>query len=622
MDEFLDDGHLRRRAARRGGGRRARPGRPAAGRTPDRATEIALLRRMQRLGASARGPARRQGPRADHLPDRGLPPGRRHWTNERVVVFTEYRDTQSWLAELLRQEGLGGDRLALLHGGIAGRGAGAAQAGVPGRPHRPPGPHPARHRRRQRGHRPAEPLPPAGQLRHPVQPEPAGAAERPHRPARPAAQPRTSGTSSAPAGQTPVDAFEADLEFLSRVATKVAHDARTTSARSTPCSPTRCSGGCSARASTSTSTAADAGPQPAGPAGRHPTCATRSAGCAPTWTRPSRSCGITPPAVQRVVDTALELARQQPLRPHVDDRHADRRPLRRAAADRLLGARQRRAHREARRRRRAAAPAARHLRPAGRQPGPRRRRARPPQPPAGRHVDPAAARRRVQPRHRPAPGHRRGQRRPRAGGRAGRRVLPVRAGRRGRRPAARGGPLRRRVGAGAAAGSAAWRTSARSGGVLDRGADDRRARPPPDVQATARRALAAASPTAAVAAIEWRTKTRAAVAGAQAGPAAGGRAAADRRATSTSSPRTLRGALAPTTARPSTRCSAGSRRARPSEELAQYRRDRRSWEERLARSTPSATASSRRSTARYRDPQAHRFPVAVVFVVPKREAVR
>ncbi|MFC0865807.1 DISARM system SNF2-like helicase DrmD [Sphaerimonospora cavernae] len=43
----------------------------------------------------------------------------RHWTNERVVVFTEYRDTQTWLADLLHQEGLGGDRLALLHGGMA-----------------------------------------------------------------------------------------------------------------------------------------------------------------------------------------------------------------------------------------------------------------------------------------------------------------------------------------------------------------------------------------------------------------------------------------------------------------------------------------------------------------------
>jgi hypothetical protein len=41
-----------------------------------------------------------------------------HWTNERVVVFTEYRDTQLWLSALLRQQGLGGARLAELHGGL------------------------------------------------------------------------------------------------------------------------------------------------------------------------------------------------------------------------------------------------------------------------------------------------------------------------------------------------------------------------------------------------------------------------------------------------------------------------------------------------------------------------
>lgn len=38
--------------------------------------------------------------------------------DERVVVFTEYRDTQRWLANLLRQEGLAGPRLAELHGGM------------------------------------------------------------------------------------------------------------------------------------------------------------------------------------------------------------------------------------------------------------------------------------------------------------------------------------------------------------------------------------------------------------------------------------------------------------------------------------------------------------------------
>ncbi|MBN1170622.1 MAG: DISARM system SNF2-like helicase DrmD [Micromonosporaceae bacterium] len=46
-------------------------------------------------------------------------PGGR-WGDERVVVFTEYRDTQTWLERLLRQEGLGGDKLELLHGGLSG----------------------------------------------------------------------------------------------------------------------------------------------------------------------------------------------------------------------------------------------------------------------------------------------------------------------------------------------------------------------------------------------------------------------------------------------------------------------------------------------------------------------
>lgn len=38
--------------------------------------------------------------------------------NERVVVFTEYRDTQIWLKELLAQEGMAGDRVKLLYGGM------------------------------------------------------------------------------------------------------------------------------------------------------------------------------------------------------------------------------------------------------------------------------------------------------------------------------------------------------------------------------------------------------------------------------------------------------------------------------------------------------------------------
>jgi SNF2 family DNA or RNA helicase len=38
--------------------------------------------------------------------------------DERVIVFTEYIDTQTWLAELIDASGLGGDRLGLLFGGM------------------------------------------------------------------------------------------------------------------------------------------------------------------------------------------------------------------------------------------------------------------------------------------------------------------------------------------------------------------------------------------------------------------------------------------------------------------------------------------------------------------------
>lgn len=41
------------------------------------------------------------------------------WSNERVVIFTEYRATLNWLQELFAMEGLAGDeRLMTLHGGI------------------------------------------------------------------------------------------------------------------------------------------------------------------------------------------------------------------------------------------------------------------------------------------------------------------------------------------------------------------------------------------------------------------------------------------------------------------------------------------------------------------------
>ena len=40
------------------------------------------------------------------------------WTDERVILFTEYRATQQWMQEILVANGFGGDRLALIYGGM------------------------------------------------------------------------------------------------------------------------------------------------------------------------------------------------------------------------------------------------------------------------------------------------------------------------------------------------------------------------------------------------------------------------------------------------------------------------------------------------------------------------
>jgi superfamily II DNA or RNA helicase len=80
--------------------------------------ELDLLRRMERWALTHEAAADSKATelitylKAVCRPDQ-------HWTNERVVVFTEYRDTQKWLVDLLRQEQLTDDgRVAVLHGGL------------------------------------------------------------------------------------------------------------------------------------------------------------------------------------------------------------------------------------------------------------------------------------------------------------------------------------------------------------------------------------------------------------------------------------------------------------------------------------------------------------------------
>lgn len=86
--------------------------------TPLSAAEATLL---QQLLAWAEDAALRPDAKADHLiawltaivRPQGL------WSNERVIIFTEYRDTQQWLQTLLAAQGLTShERLLVLHGGL------------------------------------------------------------------------------------------------------------------------------------------------------------------------------------------------------------------------------------------------------------------------------------------------------------------------------------------------------------------------------------------------------------------------------------------------------------------------------------------------------------------------
>lgn len=75
------------------------------------------LHELHRWARGQVGPADSKAERlVDELNSICRPAG--EWLDERVVVFTEYRDTQVWLAGLLNARGLGDERLGLLHGGM------------------------------------------------------------------------------------------------------------------------------------------------------------------------------------------------------------------------------------------------------------------------------------------------------------------------------------------------------------------------------------------------------------------------------------------------------------------------------------------------------------------------
>lgn len=80
--------------------------------------ERELLERLTAWAEQHAGPADAKATALVAELDRVCRPGGDWDAGERVIVFTEYLDTQQWLAGLLQARGLAGDRLGLLYGGM------------------------------------------------------------------------------------------------------------------------------------------------------------------------------------------------------------------------------------------------------------------------------------------------------------------------------------------------------------------------------------------------------------------------------------------------------------------------------------------------------------------------
>jgi superfamily II DNA or RNA helicase len=91
----------------------------AAGMASSRPTvgELEILRRLSTWADTAAGRADAKTRRLLDRVDSWLRPDG-VWNDERLIIFTEYRDTQNWLDRLLRDRGVPGERLALLYGGM------------------------------------------------------------------------------------------------------------------------------------------------------------------------------------------------------------------------------------------------------------------------------------------------------------------------------------------------------------------------------------------------------------------------------------------------------------------------------------------------------------------------
>jgi superfamily II DNA or RNA helicase len=290
---------------------RVRPMQPDA--TPD---ETALLERMERWAlAHEAQPDAKARELITRLKAICMPDGA-HWTNERVVVFTEYRDTQLWLSELLRQEGLAGQGLAQLHGGTPTDDREQIRLAF----QKDPTEHPVRillatdaasegidlqnHCHRLVNYDiPFNP----NKLEQRI-----GRIDRYGQTHTPEVRHFVgSGWGHA------VDSYEADLEFLSRVATKVAQmeaDLGSVNAVLADAVQRRMLGQSVADDVDEAGVATPSLPVESN-------VGEQVRRLRVNLDETVRELGITPAAVKRVVDTALDLARQQPLREHLDDKH-------------------------------------------------------------------------------------------------------------------------------------------------------------------------------------------------------------------------------------------------------------------------------------------------------------
>jgi superfamily II DNA or RNA helicase len=245
-----------------------------------------------------------------------------HWTNERVVVFTEYRDTQIWLTDLLRQRGMDAPHVSMLHGGVHGDDREQLRLAFQADPTE----HPVRillatdaasegidlqnHCHRL--------------VNYDIPFNPNRLEQRIGRVDRYGQEHEPDIRHFVSTGwRNTADTFENDLEFLARVARKVVTmkaDLGSVNAVLAEAVQRRMVG---EHVELEDVDDADSGPGPELPVDKDVRRQVRA--LQDTLAETVKMLGITPPAVHRVVSTALDLARQQPLRSHVDERHADER---------------------------------------------------------------------------------------------------------------------------------------------------------------------------------------------------------------------------------------------------------------------------------------------------------